>query len=329
MIDSLWPADESAEIQARNHDALRADSRSEIEGFGRRVSSLPNLTADLNRARVGEALRGLMNSSRPSRIGGQAHDVHVGQLVDCQDLSRPTFSLQSDAITSLTEFSRADAQAGTLEVRARVGELNAEQYPSSNDFPFIMGFNRSAAWIGAPVSIPPHEPPVQATTVLNAKVSLRLENIWSSAPVEQGAGSDLIWTSQGDGNLPLRGNALAWCSAGLTILGPDGVRSRKSLRFVFGWENRDGGDLDDLAPQGLITLEHSVAIGDQLQVAGLFVDVFCFAAAEVSQDGSLSSAYAELKCRSGDGFPVPSRLRLDLESLRVRLCATPDVFAPL
>jgi hypothetical protein len=154
------------------------------------------------------------------------------------------------------------------------------------------------------------------------RVELQIETIWSHAPVAPGTAGYLIWTHAGDGGLPLRGTAVAWCRAGLTVLGAGGSRSRRSVEFVSGWVNRDGMDLEDRAPGGLVTLSHAAAISGELVVAGIFVDITCFAAAEQSQNES-HSAYAELKCRSGDGYPVPSRVRLDLGRIRVRLCEMP------
>ena len=75
-------------------------------------------------------------------------------------------------------------------------------------------------------------------------------------------------------------------------------------------------------PADLVTLSHAAAISSELVVAGIFVDITCLAAAEESAHES-DSAYAELKCRSGDGSPPPSRLRLDPERTRVRLCEMP------
>jgi hypothetical protein len=82
-------------------------------------------------------------------------------------------------------------------------------------------------------------------------------------------------------------------------------------------------DLTDRATEGLVTLSHAVAISNELVVAGIFVDLSCFAAAEESHDDESDSAYAELKCRGGDGYPVPSHVRLAPERVTVRVCEMP------
>jgi hypothetical protein len=81
--------------------------------------------------------------------------------------------------------------------------------------------------------------------------------------------------------------------------------------------------VDDRAPNGLVYLSHSVAISSDLLVAGVFVDITCFAAAEESQENQWDSAYAELKCASADSLPVPSLIRVAPERTSVRLCEMP------
>jgi hypothetical protein len=187
-----------------------------------------------------------------------------------------------------------------------------------------LGFNTATAWIAAPIAIPPHGSATSAlANILDVRVELQVETVWHNAEVTVGSGADLIWTVAGSGDLPLRGTAVAWCRAGLTLLGAGGTRSRRSIEFVSGWVNRDGMDQEDRAAGGLVTLSHTVAISSELVVAGVFVDITAYAAAEESQANESHSAYAEIKCRNGDGFPVPSRLRLVPERTRVRLCEMP------
>ena len=136
----------------------------------------------------------------------------------------------------------------------------------------------------------------------------------------------MVLVSHGDGDrLPLRGNAVAWCRAGLTLYREGGARSRRSAEIVSAWVNRDGSDLDDHAPSGTLNLHHAVSISRDLQVAGVFIDITCFAAAEIAENPQVLSAYADLKCRSGDGYPVPSQVRVDQEQVQIRMCEIPDL----
>lgn len=319
MADSSWtPKDEEVALAA-HHEALMAESQSAINTLGERLASLPVGTAQPNRERIGRAvLRTLRAGTRPQALRDPIGDLRPGALARCQTLDPPVFSISipSEEDESSTTFARADAGEGTLEVRARTG-WNGERYPSSTQF--ILGYNRATASIGAAVPIPPHGPAV----LLDVRVGLQIETNWSTPPVEPGDAADLIWTHEGNGDLPLRGTAVAWGRAGLTVVGANGARSGRSVTFVSEWRNRDGMDQEERAPEGLVTLGHTVAISPQLVVAGIFVDITCFAAAEESQANEEDSAYAEFKCRDGDGFPVPSLIRLVPERTRVRLCEMP------
>ena len=191
-----------------------------------------------------------------------------------------------------------------------------------------MPFDTATAWIGAAIPIPPHGSPTHITrTLLDVSVELAIEQIWANVPEPVPAnGSGLVLVSPGDGDrLPLRGNAVAWCRAGLTLYSEGGARSRRSAEIVSAWVNRDGSDLDDHAPSGTLNLHHAVTISRDLQVAGVFVDITCFAAAEIAENSQVLSAYADLKCRSGDGYPVPSQVRVDQEQVQIRICEMPDL----
>jgi hypothetical protein len=315
MSGISWSPEDREVLLAAHHELLMAESQSEIETLDRRLANLPVGPKERHRERIGDAvLRTLRAHRRPQVFTEPIGDMRPSARAACQTLDPPVFSIQSSAVDSPTIFSRADAAAGTLQVRARTGWLNGERYPSSAQF--ILGYNTATASIGAPVAIPPHGPAVN----LDVRVGLQIETIWENAPVEPGTAAHLIWTHKGNGDLPLRGTAAAWCRAGLTVVGAGGTRSGSSVEFVSEWRNRDGMDQEDRAPGGLVTLNHAVTISPELVVAGIFVDITCFAAAEESQADESDSAYAELKCRDGDGYPVPSRLRLDPERTRVRLC---------
>jgi hypothetical protein len=317
MSESSWSPKDEEVLLGAHQEALMAESQSEIRTLGERLANLTIGPKERNRERIGDAvLRTLRAETRPQALTEPIGDMRPGALAQCQTLDPPVFSISSHEEESPTIFSRADAAARTLQVRARTG-WNGERYPSSAQF--ILGYNKATASLGAPIAIPPHGPAV----ILDVRVGLQIETIWSNAPVEPGTAAQLIWTHKGNGDLPLRGTAVAWCRAGLTLVGANGARSGRSVRFVSEWRNRDGQDQEDSAPGGLVTLNHAVAISSELVVAGIFVDVTCFAAAEESETNESDSAYAELKCRDGDGFPVPSRLRLDPQWTRVRLCEMP------
>jgi hypothetical protein len=320
MPDILPPEDKKILLDV-NRKVVMAESQSEIEILSERLANLPVGSKEENRERIGDAvLRTIRAERRPQVITEPIGDL---RLADCQTLDRPVFSIESAPQDDGTIFSLADAGAGTLEAAARVGVLNGVRYPSSEKF--ILPLNMATASIGAPIPIPPHGSPAAAPAyALDVRVELQIEAIWSTAPVYPGRASDLTWIHPGDGNLPLRGNAAAWCHAGLTLVGSGGSSSRTSIKFVSGWVNRDGMDQEDHAPGGLVTLSHAVPITNALAVAGIFVDITCFAAAEDSPDSN-KAAYAELKCSRGGTYPVPSRLRLDPERVRIRLCEMPPL----
>jgi hypothetical protein len=328
MPDTTWPAEVKGSLQASHHELLVAESQSEIETLGKRLANLPVRPEEPHRERIGEAvIRAVGAERRREVVSGAIGGLDPSALVHCQTLDRPVFAIASQQAESSTIVSRADAAAGTMEVSARAGALNGRRYPTADGTAFIMAFNRATASIGAPIAIPPRGsgPALPLPRVLRVGVELQIENIWSSAPVAPGTAENLIWTVKGDGDLPLRGNAVAWCRAGLTIVGAGGSASRMSTEFVSGWANRDGMDLNNRAPGGMVRLSHTVAISAELVIAGVFVDITCFAAAEESPANVDDSAYAELKCARGDGWPVPSHLRLVPEETRVFLCEMPFI----
>ena len=323
MSDFSWSAQDEEILLAANHEVLMAESQSEIETLGKRLASLPVGPKERNRERIGDAVLGILRAERrPQVITEPTGDMRPSAVAHCQTLDQPVFSIQSPQQESSTIFSRANAEAGTLEVRARVGTLNGIHYPS--EMPSTLAFNRATASIGAIIAIPPHGSPTHGPAAfLDVRVELQIEKIWEHAHPVKGTAGDLIWTKAGDSDLPLHGLAMAWCHAGLTLLVAGGTRSRRSIEFVSGWQNHEGMGIEDRTQEGLVTLSHAVAVSSELVVAGIFVDITCVATAEESQANVSDPAYAELKCRSGDGYPVPARLKLDPERLRVHLCEMP------
>jgi hypothetical protein len=314
---------EHAELFGGSHDeVVVAETQEQVQTLGERLSQVAFDTSAQHEQ--GAALLAVL------RGGRGAAEPFGGILVavdSCRTLPSPTFSLGSPYSKTGTTYSVADPQDGTLRVHARTGSWGGVPYEGQGGS-FLMPFNTATAWIGAAISIPSHGSPTHNTrTLLDVSVELAIEQIWANVPEPvPGNGSGLVLVSPGDGDrLPLRGNAVAWCRAGLTLYSAGGARSRRSAEIVSAWVNRDGSDLDDNAPSGTLKLHHAISISRDLQVAGVFVDITGFAAAEIAENSQVLSAYADLKCRSGDGYPVPSQVRVDREQVQIRICELPDV----
>jgi hypothetical protein len=321
MTDPSW----SKELRGVQHDdVVMTDAQAHLETLAQRMSHMP-FDSEQGRERGAALLRALRAGRRATETPYDTVGLGPQTFVGCSTLPSPTFSLQSSGSDTATTYSRANAQAGTLEVHARTGTFGGIEYPSGGGS-FLMPFNSATAWIGSAVPIPAHGSSTHSTvTILEVSVEFRIENIWSHAPVVPGSGDDLVFVVRGDGDLPLRGNAVAWGRIGLTLYGSGGARSRKSAEIVSAWVNRDGSDSEDHVPSGALTLQHAAAIDQDLRVAGVFVDITCFAAAEIAPS-KWDSAFAEFKCRSGDGFPPPSQIRVDhQEGVSLRLCEMPAV----
>ncbi|QUC59013.1 hypothetical protein IOD14_20725 [Streptomyces sp. A2-16] len=324
MSDISWSPEDEKVLLAAQHEVLMGESQSEIETLGERLANLPVGPKERNRERIGAVALGALGVE-PEVLAEPIGDM---RLAHCQALERPVFSLQSPEDESLTMFSRANAEAATLEVTARAGALNGQRYPSAESTPPNSAFNTATAWIGAPVALPAHESPIpglpplaHGPLILDVRVELQVEHTWSHAPVQRGTAANLVWTAPGSADLPLYGSARVWCRAGLTVHGAGGVRSRRSVIFVGERVNRSGKVTTDRTDDGLVTLSHAVAISSELVVAGIFVDITCFASAEESPENESDSAFAEFQCENRDGaFPPPSRLKLNPERVRVRLC---------
>ena len=207
MSDISWSAEDEEILLAAHHEALLAESQSKIETLSNRLANLPVGPKERNRERIGDAvLRTLRAERRPQVITEPTGDIRLSALAHCQTLDKPVFSIESPQQESATIFSRANAGAGTLEVRARAGALNGDRYPGSNEAPFIPPFNTATASIGAIVPIPPHGSPTHGPAFfLDVRVELQIEQIWEHAPHPvPGSSGVLTWTHAGDGDLPLR-----------------------------------------------------------------------------------------------------------------------------
>jgi hypothetical protein len=315
---------EHAEVFGGSHDeVVLAETDEQVQTLAERLSQVP-FEAREHREQVGAAMLGAL---RGGRGAAEPFGLTTVAVDTCRSLPSPTFSMGSSPSDTDTSYSLADHQAGTLRVRARTGVWGGVPYPGEEGS-FLMPFNTANAWIGAAIPIPPHGSPTHVTrTLLDVSVELFIEQIWANVqePVP-GTGGDLVLVTPGDGDqLPLRGNAVAWLRAGLTLYTEGGARSRRSAEIVSAWVNRDGSDKDDHSSAGTLNLRHAVIISPALEVAGVFVDLTCFAAAEIAGDPQVLSAYADLKCRSGDGYPVPSQVRVEQEQVQIRMCELPDL----
>jgi hypothetical protein len=261
--------------------------------------------------RTGQAvLRSLSSVRRLSP--DTTHEGIAAALVNCAILSPPQFVIQSaEQIADVRRFTRASAVDKTLEVAAVTGEFGGVRYPSAETF--ILGFNRSQASIGGILTIPPH----RDGAILTVNVQLYVENVIPP--------SHLLYTLSGYEDLPLRGTAVGWCSASLSLHGPQGSTTTP-IEFVSSWVNRDGMGGDDLLPSGIIPLSSTIGLQASTSTISVFVDAACFAGAEETQT-PFESAFAQFECRNKPideiiGIYVPpSRLRV--HQITVRLCQFP------
>ena len=254
-------------------------------------------------------LRSLSSVRWPSRVA--ASDASV---TNCTLLDPPQFNIQSAEQDDQSRFARANALGKTLEVAAITGEWNG-RYPSSETF--ILGFNRSQASIGGVLTLPPH----REGATLTIDVELHVENVGPGyAQLIQPL--SLLNILPGYEDLPLRGTAVSWCTASLSLYGGNGSAAT-AIDFVSGWANEDGTETDDPLSSGIIPLISTVGLRAKTSAISVFVDATCFAGAEKSQ-----TAFAEFKCRTngdGDGtggiYVPPSRIRV--HQMTVHLCEFP------
>ncbi len=324
-------AEDEEFLLATNREVVEAESQLKIETIKGRLSSLPVGSTEQNRERIGETLiRAIMAELRPLAASETVSQPEALGRTACQVLERPVFSIQSPVEESRTTFSGANAAAGTLEFQARAGAINGIRYPSSNSDFLGMAYNHTSASIGAAVALPPHGLIPGYIATLEVTIELQIEQVWDTVPEPlPGSASHLQWVAKGGADLPLRGSAIAFSTVGLTLHGAAGSHSRTQVDLVSSWVNRDGGNLIDSAPEGVVKLSHSAVIPGGLVVAGIFVDATCHAIAEEFLADVNKIAYAELKCRGDDiAYPVPSRLRLIPERTELVFCERPLLAPP-
>ncbi len=317
--------DEMAVLVDGHSESISNESASQLQTLETALSAVDAEREASKPERTGRAvlrtLRAIGQSSMPAPA---IVSELAGLLTTCSSLGPPRFRFQSrDAVTrndngNVVTFSRARASARTLELSAVVGEFGLVRWPSSETF--IFGWNRSQASIGGLLRIPAHG----EGTLLTVSVQLRVENVQFDGSVTLGTASNLLQPIQGDGNLPLRGGALGWCNAGLSLHGATGS-ARTTLQFVSEWVNRDGADSLDRAPGGVFTLSNTVALGPSTSLLSIVVDAEAFAGAEESEQ--LLGGFTAFECRvrpvqEVNGIWLPPA-RLHVARVDALLCEIP------
>jgi hypothetical protein len=281
--------------------------------------------------RAGDAAARAYRSMRGLTATGDLTEIAGGQ---CMTLDSPRFTIESpeETVTNdagdILRFTRSDATARTLEVAAVTGALCDGRWPGSQTF--LIGFNKSSASIGGVLALPDHGGGTELRVTARLGVERR-DNFVGGGWNPQSA-SYLLSLTQGDGRLPLRGNAVGWCRAGLSLHSSQGS-TRSGVEFVSGWVNRDAGDSEDLTVDGRFSLTHNAAPTAGTSTVAVFVDVTCFAGAEESDE--LKPALAIFNCRNAPTtidchtaqtdspafILLPTRIRV-LE-VTARLCVLP------
>ena len=323
LLDSPLSAEDHNTLLAGHHEVSDREAVTDLQAYASALSGVTSQAETAAAGRAGEAILSSLGSWRPLSLVESKADVSIAAS-SCQQLlvPRPTMESSPETVRNnagdVLKFSRATTPAGTLEVAAATGEYGGVRWPSSESF--IFGLNRSRASVGGFLRIPAHA----ENAVLTVSAHLRVEDISTNGGVTR-PGLSLLHTIKGNGDLPLRGTAIAWCDASLSLHGASGS-IRRGLRFVSRWVNRDGANSTDLAPQGIMNLACTVALGPAESTLSYFVDVECSAFAEEATAQFLS-AFSVFECRNK---PIPELIglyvapaRLRLESVTARLCELP------
>jgi hypothetical protein len=325
-IESSLSKQQHDAVLAGHIDAINQESIKELHVLGEALEAVRAQHEVAGGNRTGEAvLRTVREMQQPSSDRMAALERVALFGVDCVSLTPPRLVVQSaeQRVTNPTgkvlTFTRANASAGTLEVAAVTGEFGGVRWPSSETF--IFGFNQARASVGGFLSIPSHPP----GAVLVVRIQLCVEQILFGGTTTRGTASSLLHTLRGDGDLPLRGTALGWCDAGVSLHGAVGS-ARAGGTFVSEWVNRDGADSEDRAPGGVVSLAAIAALAPETSSIGVFVDVRCLSAAEESDD-PFRTGFAIFECRNKPveeitgAYVFPSRLRIC--RLEAQLCQLP------
>lgn len=318
-------AEESAALLAGHTETTNIESVRELKLLETALRATQAEREAVDEGRTGRAALSALRLVGRSLPGAAISYAEITRaLAMCTTLDPPEFTMQSaDGVTrneagNVITFTRARAAEKTLELSAVVGEFGGVRWPSSESF--ILGWNRSQASIGGVLSIPTHG----EGTLLTVTAQLRVEQIQFDGSITPGDASSLLATIHGDGRLPLRGAAVGWCNAGLSLHGANGS-ARTALKFVSEWANRDGAESIDQAPGGVISLSNTVALQPETSSLSVFVDAEAFSGAEESEE--MVGGFTAFECR---GKPVqeingiwlpPSRLRL--AEVSALLCQIP------
>lgn len=325
-FDSPLSEEEHDALLAGHIEAIDPESVIELQVLGEALKVVLAQSETSRGDRTGEAvLRTVRQIRLPSseRIAALEKVSLTG--VDCVRLDPPRFEIQSpeqkvlNPAGKVLTFTRASASTGTLEVAAATGEFGGVRWPSSDSF--LVGFNQARASIGGVLSIPAHD----AGSLLFVQLRLCVEQILFGGGTTPGTASSLLSTFRGDGDLPLRGTALGWCDASLSLYGAEGS-ARAGGTFVSEWVNRDGADSEDSAPGGMVYLATVAALAPETSSVGIFVDVRCLSAAEETQE-QFQTGFALFECRDKPvdeitgAYAFPSRLRIC--QVEAELCEVP------
>jgi hypothetical protein len=310
----------ASHLETVNHEYAR-----HLKMYGEALHGLLD-RADSPRERIGQAvLRNIGSVQQLSSVRAPSYES-AGSADNCILLWFPQFSMQSpEQVADVTQFTRANASHGTLEIATASGQsaIDGSRWLPREEF--ILGFNQSQAAIGSILPILPHGEGAILTVSAELYVDLVAYD-GTTLPPEPAA--NLLYAQPGSEDLPLRGAAVSWCTAGLSLHGSQGS-ARNTIDFVSSYANSDGQVTHDLAPDGKFSLVNSVRIAPETLNLSVFVDVTCFAGAE-QDESQYKSSFAVFDCRNkpvGEGigcyYLPPARLRV--HRISARLCEYPNL----
>jgi hypothetical protein len=310
-VSHLSTADRDA-LVAGHLETVSQESARRLERYGRALQGLLDLT-DSPRERMGQAVLHNIGSAQQSSAALAPSNEGAGTAGNCILLAFPIFTMQSpDQLADVTQFARANASHGTLEVATASGQsaLDGSRWLPREDF--ILGFNQSQTAVGSILPVLPHGEGAILTVSAEIHVDLVAYDGTDSSPE---SAANLLYAQHGSEDLPLRGAAISWGTAGLSLHGSQGS-ARSTVDFVSNYSNSDGVVKRDLAPSGIFNLVTSVRLAPETLNLSVFVDATCFAGAE--QDASqYKSSFALFDCRNkqvgqdiGLYYMPPARLRV-------------------
>ena len=298
-------------LLAGHIETLSHESDRQLGMYGEVLRGFMDQT-DSPRERIGQAvLRNIGSVQQISSVMVPSHESAVS-AASCILLWFPEFSIQSpEQATDVTLFTRANASHGTLEIATATGQsvLDGSRWPPHENF--ILGFNQSQA------------------AILTVSAELHVELVgYDGTALSPESAANLLYVQHGSEDLPLRGAAISWCTAGLSLHGTHGS-ARNTVDFVSQYSNSDGMVAHDLAPNGIFHLVNTVRLAPETLNLSVFVDATCFAGAEEAES-KFDSSFAIFDCRNkpvGDGiglyYQPPARLRV--HRMSALLCEYPSI----